>query len=59
VTLGESESKQQRRFYFAFGTDVLSAQTLGRADAEALREKVRTVLERAGVVAVNNEGEAK
>ena len=59
VTLGESESKQQRRFYFAFGTDVLSAQTLGRADAEALRGRVRGVLERAGVVAVNSEGETK
>lgn len=30
----------QRRFYVTWGVDVLSAQALGRADAEALRERI-------------------
>jgi hypothetical protein len=34
----------QRRFYLAFGVDVLSAQVLNRADAEGLEAKVRSAL---------------
>ena len=37
---GESDSFMQRRFYEAFGVDVLTAGTLKRADAEKLRAKI-------------------
>lgn len=33
---GQSDSEIQRRFWFTFGTDVMTAQTLGRTDATAL-----------------------
>jgi len=39
-----SESECYRRFYFQFGVDYLTAQTLGAADANALAERVRGVL---------------
>jgi superfamily II DNA or RNA helicase len=48
--LGESERETQRRFYLTMGVDVLSAQSLSRADAAALEAKVRGVLDAAGVV---------
>jgi DNA repair protein RadD len=38
--LGRSESEAQRRFYFRYGIDVLNAQLLGRADAEALAARI-------------------
>jgi superfamily II DNA or RNA helicase len=50
--LGESERETQRRFYLTMGVDVLSAQSLSRADAAALEAKVRSVLEAAGVTEV-------
>ena len=46
---GRPDAESYRRFYFGFGTDVLSAQCLGRPEAEALTERVRTVLQQGGV----------
>lgn len=37
---GATDSESYRRFYFTFGTDVLSAQALGATEAEALRQRV-------------------
>ena len=37
---GETDSEIMRRFYIAFGVDVLSAQALGTKDAEALFERI-------------------
>ena len=37
---GRPYSESYRRFYFAFGVDVMTAQTLGRPDAEALMARV-------------------
>lgn len=42
-------SEQYRRFYHQFGIDVLSAQALGRPEAEALNQKIISVLTRANV----------
>lgn len=44
--LGHTPSEAQRRFFHQFGVDVATARTLSRADAEALRERVATVLAR-------------
>jgi hypothetical protein len=46
---GDTVSETQRRFFFQFGVDVMTAQALGRADAEALEARIRGVLERANV----------
>ena len=40
VAKGRPDSESYRRFYFAFGVDVMTAQTLGRPDAEALTARV-------------------
>ena len=40
----------QKRFYYEFGTDVLTAQTLGAIDAEALRLRIQAFLDKRGVV---------
>lgn len=37
---GASDSEIYRRFYFRFGVDVMTAQTLGRPDADALMGKI-------------------
>jgi len=41
--------EQYRRFYFAFGVDVATAQTLNAKDAEALRARVAAELAKFGV----------
>ena len=41
---GHTMSQAQRAFYLKYGVDVATAQTLGRADAEALHERVRSDL---------------
>lgn len=41
VAEGMSLSQAQRRFYITYGIDVASAQALGRADAEALTERIK------------------
>lgn len=46
--LGRSDSEAYRRFYFQFGTDVLTGQTLGATEAEDLRERI------AGQLRANN-----
>jgi len=46
---GDTVQMQQRRFFHQFGIDSLSAQALGRADAEALEGKIRDVLQRANI----------
>jgi DNA repair protein RadD len=41
---GRSDSEIQREFFWRFGTSVLEAQALGRADAEALTAKIGEAL---------------
>lgn len=41
---GDNDSQMQRRFFHLFGVDVISAQCLKRADAEALRLKITAKL---------------
>ena len=48
--LGRDDSESYRRFYFTFGVDVLTAQTLGTDDANTLRDRVESHL--SGVVRV-------
>jgi DNA repair protein RadD len=47
--LGRPDSESYRRFYFQFGVDVLSAQVLGRPEADLLASKLITTLQREGV----------
>lgn len=47
---GFDDSQSYRRFFHAFGIDVMSAQALGRPEAEALTAKIQTVLNRHGVI---------
>lgn len=47
---GDTNSMIQRRFFHYFGVDVLTAQTLKRADAEVLRERVENKLRLDGCV---------
>lgn len=37
---GDTDRQMQRRFFHSFGVDVMTAQGLGRADAEKLRDRV-------------------
>lgn len=46
---GFDDSQSYRRFFHAFGLDVMSAQALGRADAEGLAMKIKTILDKNGV----------
>jgi DNA repair protein RadD len=48
---GRDDHEIYRRFYHGFGLDVMTAQTLGAKEAEALTVTVRGVLDNAGVVA--------
>lgn len=48
--LGRSMAEMYKRFYFAFGTDTLSAQALGAREAEALRARIAGWLDNEGVV---------
>lgn len=49
---GFASRQSYRRFFHAFGIDVLSAQALGRPDAEALTLRLRTVLDQHGVTSL-------
>lgn len=40
----------QKKFWFTFGIDVMSAQALNAADADALRVRIQTELDKRGVV---------
>lgn len=44
------DSEAQRRFFLTFGVDVLTAQALGKGDAELLRARIETELNRHNVV---------
>lgn len=48
---GETDSEIQRRFWFTFGVDYLTAQTLGAREAGELESRVSATLAAAGVVA--------
>lgn len=50
ASLGRDYRESYRRFYFAFGVDVATAQCLPAADADALNGKVQDVLSRHNVV---------
>lgn len=41
---GLSERERHRRFFHAFGIDALSAQSLGRPEAEALKQRIEGML---------------
>ncbi len=47
---GRDDSQSYRIFYHTFGLDVLTAQALGRPDAEALTLKIKTLLDTHGVI---------
>lgn len=46
--LGRSDSESYRRFYFKFGVDVLTAQTLKPNEANQLRDKIDNDIQKAG-----------
>jgi len=50
--LGHSISEGQRQFFHRFGIDVMSAQLLGRPEAEALTERITAHLLKNGVTTV-------
>lgn len=50
--LGRSMSEAYRRFFFMFGTDVMTAQTLGRPEANELAERIAAKLLVDGVVSI-------
>lgn len=43
--LGSDDSEIYRRFYFQFGIDILTAQTLGSKEAEQLKNKIIGILD--------------
>ena len=46
---GRGESESYRRFYFKFGIDVGTAQTLGKREAEELADKINGELTKYGI----------
>jgi DNA repair protein RadD len=54
-SLQRSNSEGYRRFYWQFGTDVLSAQALGAADAETLKARIDAELNRNNVTSTRDE----
>lgn len=48
---GLNESQSYRAFYFRFGVDVLTAQTLNRADSQALLDRINTHIEKMSLAA--------
>ena len=51
LALGLNDSQMQRKFYLTFGIDVLSAQALKQADAEALSLRIKAQIDQHGVTA--------
>ena len=47
---GHDDAEGYRRFWQAFGTDVLTARTLGRREADELAERVEGVLIESGAL---------
>lgn len=52
-TTGRADSEIQRLFYLTYGTDILTAQTLGASDADQLRDKLQERLNMHGIVAAH------
>lgn len=52
--LGRPESEVYRRFFFMFGTDIATAQTLNAADANVLNSRITNKLLIDGVVSIND-----
>jgi hypothetical protein len=50
LSLGRDDSQSYRIFYHTFGIDVLSAQALGRPEAENLAAKIQQLLDKNQVV---------
>ena len=48
---GLDDSQSYRLFYLTFGTDMLSAQALGKAAAEALSVRIKALIDLNGVIA--------
>lgn len=48
---GHTQSEAYRLFFYAYGVDVLTAQTYNAKDADALRERIEADLQRRGVIA--------
>lgn len=48
-SLGRADDEAYRRFFFGFGVDAATAQTLGTKDAEELAGRIRRVLDTEGV----------
>ncbi len=48
--MGRPDAESYRRFYYGFGCDVVSAQALGRPEAEALTVRVKEQLTKGGVI---------
>lgn len=48
--LGHDDSEAYKLFYFKYGMDVLTAKTLGRAEAEALTVRIQSELNNHGVI---------
>lgn len=51
LQIGETMSEVYRRFWFEFGTDVMTAQAMGAPDADALKVKIDGVLAANAIVA--------
>lgn len=47
---GHTDSEAYRLFYYAYGVDVLTAQTYNEKDALALRDRIQTDLDKNGVI---------
>lgn len=50
--LGRDDSQAYRLFYLTFGCDVLTAQALGRAEAESLTLRIKKILDDNGVTEI-------
>lgn len=51
-SMNRDDHESYRRFYFAFGTDTATAQTLGATDAAALQTRIASELVKRGVYAI-------
>lgn len=49
---GRSDSETYRRFFFAYRTDIVTAQTLGASDAAELETAIRADLNKNGVISL-------
>lgn len=51
---GHGESESYRRFYFKFGIDVATCQTLGAREADELHDKIKMELDKYGIDSSQN-----